>query len=1163
MTSEHRAAVKQLEDVAALRGGALKLLSVVRLGDGPEAWVQAEIEVACEHYARAPAGIPLEDRERLFILIPPGFPFTTPYVKAPHRRWAGYPHVMRDQMLCLYQAPASEWDPSDGMFGFLERLDEWLRLAALGELDPLGAPLHPPLAQMMAGTTAPSIILRADAPAVGAAPWIGFAVLEGTTERLDLTGWMAFTLEGIPRNVAAAVLLTEPMPPLYPRRVREVLEELEQRGLPRRFLLLLLKIAAIFNDAGMPLYFVIGAPMRGIRGSGNLRQHLEVWRVNETVADALRLIVRTVGESEEVQEIGAKLEDAVLAWADAAEVDWCNVIEARAEIVVARDIDTSVAWFRDRAVAVWGCGALGGRVAEFLARAGARRLVLRDKSSVRPGVLVRQPFADQDIGRNKAEVLAERLRKVRPGLEIAAARDDLLRVLGRPDWADAVDVIVDTTGSEGILAKLELRRKELGEGKPAIGAMAVGHDGQNGFVVAADSRYTGGPFDLSRRAKIWACSRLDLRRFADDFWPTARRKPFQPEPGCSEPTFVGSGADVAALAGLLLNGLADMLRGGAGSGSTRFVALPQPGGEAPGAAAASWDRDVVLNDPHAGYEIRISPEAFRELRAWIRRSARIAGPKTETGGYLFGERDEATKILWITEVSGPPPDSEASPDAFVCGIEGVAALVEEKRRRTRDSVRLVGVWHAHPGGVPLPSPTDLQGISRVIADSGAPSARALMMIVTETASGEFAIGTYDVSRNDVERIERRRFRRLCELSVVPRQPEPARRVGLALSGGGARAIAFHLGCLRALHDRGILDQMSVISCVSGGSVIGAMYAYSNEPFKDFDARVVAMLRRGLLRGLIQAAWRPRWIVRTLATLITAGVAAKAADAVRIIAHRIARISGAGVRPFMRRLVALQPPLARYSSRTDLLEATLYDEVFGARTLTSARRDGIDVVLNACELRSGSAFRFGSRESGCWRYGRVAANDAITVAHAVAASAAYPALLPALDRVMTFVDGKGRKTTRRVLLTDGGIFDNLGTSCLEPGRDESISTNVFRPPYIIACDAGPGLFRDDVVPYWWPTRMIRAFDAVFRKAGNAAADRLHRLRAAGALEGFVLAYLGQREATLPYVPAGLVPREAVMNYPTDFSPMSTDDIRRLADRGEQLTRLLIDYYCSNL
>jgi predicted acylesterase/phospholipase RssA len=954
------------------------------------------------------------------------------------------------------------------------------------------------------------------------------------------------------------------MPPLYPQGVREVIDELEARGVPRARLLLLLKLAAHFNGEGAPLYVVIGAPMRGIRGSGELKQHLEVWRLGATVADALRLVLRTIGESEELQALGENLETAILAWADIARVDWCFAIEARQEVVVARDTDTPAAWFRDRVVAVWGCGALGGRVAESLVRAGVKRLALRDKAIVRPGILIRQPFADADIGRNKAEALADALRKIRPDLDITTSRGDIVGALDRPDWCDGADVLIDTTGSEAVLAKLELRRKDVVEGsRPAIAAMVIGHEARNGFAVVADRRHTGGPYDLSRYAKIWASSRPDLAHFADEFWPAARRKPFQPEPGCSEPTFVGSAADVGALAGLLLNHIAEMLRDESASGKARFISLPRLGVDALALAAASWDPHIVVHDPHAGYEVRISPEAFAELRAWVSHSARTAGAETETGGYLFGERDEATKILWISEASGPPPDSEASRDAFVCGIEGVEAVNSEKQQRTRSSVRLVGIWHAHPEGAPLPSPTDIGGISRVIADSAAPSARALMMIVGYTTDDVLMVGTYDFSREDVERMARGQFLRVCELTDIPPRPRRPKHVGLALSGGGARAIAFHLGCLRALNDRGILDQVSVISSVSGGSVIGAMYAYSEESFDVFDARVVALLRRGLLRGMGQAARRPGWLARTAATIATAGVAAKAADGGRWLAGRAARIPSLHSLLVLKRLRSLQPPFARHSSRTDLLEATLRDEVFGDRTMTSARRGGIDVVVNACELRSGSAFRFGSRESGCWRYGRVAANDTIEVAHAVAASAAYPALLPALDRTMTFISRTGAETRRRVLLTDGGIFDNLGTSCLEPGRDGEISTNVFHPDYIVACDAGPGLFADDAVPYWWPTRMMRAFDSVFRKAGNAAYDRLHRLRSTRAIQGFVLAYLGQRDTALPYQPANLVPRDAVMTYPTDFAPMADDDIRRLAARGEQLTRLLIEYYCPEL
>ncbi len=51
----------------------------------------------------------------------------------------------------------------------------------------------------------------------------------------------------------------------------------------------------------------------------------------------------------------------------------------------------------------------------------------------------------------------------------------------------------------------------------------------------------------------------------------------------------------------------------------------------------------------------------------------------------------------------------------------------------------------------------------------------------------------------------------------------SRRVGLALSGGGFRASLFHVGVLARLAEQNLLRDVEVISCVSGGSIIGAYY----------------------------------------------------------------------------------------------------------------------------------------------------------------------------------------------------------------------------------------------------------------------------------------------------------------------------------------------------
>jgi predicted acylesterase/phospholipase RssA len=49
------------------------------------------------------------------------------------------------------------------------------------------------------------------------------------------------------------------------------------------------------------------------------------------------------------------------------------------------------------------------------------------------------------------------------------------------------------------------------------------------------------------------------------------------------------------------------------------------------------------------------------------------------------------------------------------------------------------------------------------------------------------------------------------------------KLGLALSGGGFRASLFHIGVLAALAEKDELRNIEVLSCVSGGSIIGAYY----------------------------------------------------------------------------------------------------------------------------------------------------------------------------------------------------------------------------------------------------------------------------------------------------------------------------------------------------
>ncbi|MCZ8075365.1 MAG: patatin-like phospholipase family protein, partial [Paucibacter sp.] len=63
---------------------------------------------------------------------------------------------------------------------------------------------------------------------------------------------------------------------------------------------------------------------------------------------------------------------------------------------------------------------------------------------------------------------------------------------------------------------------------------------------------------------------------------------------------------------------------------------------------------------------------------------------------------------------------------------------------------------------------------------------------------------------------------MTELSSSPDHP-PRHKLGLALAGGGFRASLFHVGVLRRLAELDLLRYVEVLSTVSGGSVVGALY----------------------------------------------------------------------------------------------------------------------------------------------------------------------------------------------------------------------------------------------------------------------------------------------------------------------------------------------------
>ncbi len=379
------------------------------------------------------------------------------------------------------------------------------------------------------------------------------------------------------------------------------------------------------------------------------------------------------------------------------------------------------------------------------------------------------------------------------------------------------------------------------------------------------------------------------------------------------------------------------------------------------------------------------------------------------------------------------------------------------------------------------------------------------------------------------------------------------QIGLALSGGGSRAIAFHLGCLRALHELGLLEHVKVLSTVSGGSVIGALYAANEEPFPAFEEKVRAVLSRGFAKPAIRKAVTTMEGLRALYCWLVLLLI----NGFLLVLFCLGRLVSYLAPPDQRhrwRFDRSRAPLRRFASRTTILQRVFDDEVFGGMRFRDLPPTAPLLIVNAADLRTGSAFYFSRNSSGSWRLGELADRD-VTLAHAVTASAAYPLFLPALDENLPFDKKDRSRRVERVTLTDGGVYDNLGLAPLWPDRDPSVSLNVSKVDSIICCRAGYGL-RFDPPSQFFLARLKSAFATVHDRSQNAATKRLFDLKNAGVLRNVLLPYLGQDDRRLKYPPHDLVTREDAYAYPTDFSAMPHEWIDKLSRRGEQLTRAVI-------
>ena len=724
-------ALLQLADIVANSNGALEILELAAESKSKGyIWVRLSLET--KNY-RTGNGLAFRDRERISLHLHPDFPFKKPDIYFTHKRFIGTPHVQWGTSICLYQSGETEYEPSDGLFGFFDRVEEWMRAAGKGELDPDDAPLHPPVAYTGSST---KFVIRANTPTEIAddAIWIGRADLrKGRDDRFDLVGWTKLDDWGDAdpdHAIAAAIFFDKPLATEFPTKVNDLIELVENAGLSFGLLYSLLKVFSLVGSEEEPAYFVLGAPMRRKAAGEPLRPHLTVWEIDSDTLKTLRAIVRSKGEDEAAR-------DELVEWMVKAGVRWCDVLEDRPEIVNRRDGGTLVAALSGRRILLLGCGALGSAVAEMVLRSSAAKLHLVDYGIVKPGILVRQRYADSDIGSAKADALQARLQAI--GLEcvVTADRGNLAnQALSRFDFNEW-DLVIDATASVSVTHRIEEELEARSLPIPLV-SMSVSAAAENGSVLVKMPQYSGGPQNIARQAKLEAFAKDAGHSLVKAFWPERDTvKVFQPEPGCSAPTFIGSAADIDHHAAGLLNlGLSRIESLAPDAASLDLVAAPWLRADDSKRYRLSYTFKSYAHhgEQRHGYAVLRSDVAARDMAAELNRIARTRSSKVETGGLIFGEIDDAHRVIWVDSVSGPPSDSTASETQFLCGTAGTKELNAFKSAASGKSSRFIGIWHTHPISRGRPSQDDLHAMLALLHFQEFPPRQVVMLIVGYSAT---------------------------------------------------------------------------------------------------------------------------------------------------------------------------------------------------------------------------------------------------------------------------------------------------------------------------------------------------------------------------------------------------------------------------------------------
>ena len=161
--------------------------------------------------------------------------------------------------------------------------------------------------------------------------------------------------------------------------------------------------------------------------------------------------------------------------------------------------EEGLALLKASSVLVVGVGGVGSYAAEAVARAGVGNITLMDGDSVQPSNLNRQLVAlTSTIGKNKAEVMAERIRDIDPDTNVTA----LARFYEENDSLDLTDFDWVIDAIDSVIAKTALIKTAIDNDVNIVSAMGAAGKFDTQFKIADISKTSTCPLAKVMRKRL-------------------------------------------------------------------------------------------------------------------------------------------------------------------------------------------------------------------------------------------------------------------------------------------------------------------------------------------------------------------------------------------------------------------------------------------------------------------------------------------------------------------------------------------------------------------------------------------------------------------------------------------------------------------------------------